>query len=75
MGTLVKRIQKRTAKFEKALEAVEKAFAEQEKPINTIPKQFDLVANAAAELNNMSETKRKQRNKNKAKRRALKKQK
>jgi len=73
MGTLVRKIQKRTAKFERALKAVEKAFSEQEKPINTIPRHFDLETVASAELNNIAEQKRKQRNKNKAKRRALRK--
>ena len=67
MGTLVKQIRKRAAKFEKALSIVEKQFdGLNDTSSGALPKPFDLSKTIAEDIQKASDKKRKDRNKRKA---------
>ena len=75
MGSLIKKIQKKANRFQSAMKAVEKAFAEQAKEATStsyeVPQKFDLKSIIEKDMVNINVQKRKERNKRKAKRRTL----
>lgn len=69
MGSVVKKIQKKANKFNKAMEALEKALKDAKSELK--PAIFDIKSAVHEEIKQMKDIRRKERNKRKAKKALL----